>query len=115
MKIQISYHSGDSVELDFETRLRKMDYKYFAKVDELKAMLEKSGDRKWIPRLDNFERWLKNYKGVIDLGYIVLLNEKGEIERIINIHLHYSVWLQRPAIRISEIAEFVSEWFEDED
>ena len=68
----------------------------------------------WIAKLDNFEKWLKAYRNVIDLGYLVFY-ENGKIERIINIHIHYSVWLERPAVRFAEIAEFTSEFEEDED
>jgi hypothetical protein len=116
MKYRIADSAPYMIEIDFyEPKPRRVNYRFFVDVNKLTKWLENMNDRIWRPKIDNFTKWLKEYRDVIDLGYLVLFDEKGEIERIVNIHIHYSVWLQRPALRIVEIAEFTSEWFEDED
>jgi hypothetical protein len=114
VKIEIRYNAPYAAELDFEYGMKKMNYKYFDDVNELMAWLKSVNDMVWRAKIDNFVKWLKDYKGVVDLGYIVLIDGE-KIERIINIHIHYSVWLERPAVRFAEIAEFTSEDFEDDD
>jgi hypothetical protein len=76
---------------------------------------ELKNDRVWPARIERFERWLKNYTIIADLGYIAFYNEEKEIERIIGIHIYYSVWLKRPLLRVADITEFTVEVEEEED
>jgi hypothetical protein len=112
VNIRIDYCSYGSCAIDFfAERPLRINYRYFASINELKEELR--NDRAWPPKVERFEKWLKEYDVIADLGYLVFYNE-GKIERIINIHLYYSTWLKRPVLRVAEIAEFTVEPEEDD-
>ena len=112
MNVRIDYCSYGSCALDFfSERPQKLNYQYYRNRDELATTLRKTGNddyRIWLPRLERFEKWMKNYPDTIDLGYLVF-SKNGRIEKIVNIHLYYSVWLKRPLLRASDISEFTVE------
>jgi hypothetical protein len=118
VNIRIDYCSPDSCALDFfEARLLQIDYQYFNNLDALKKKLENSDsfNKVWLTRIERFEKWLKTYDVIADLGYLVFYNKERRVERIVNIHMYYSVWLKRPLLRVSDITEFTVEVEEEED
>ena len=113
MIIRIDSCSDWDCALDFyPAKPITVSYRFVKTLEELKELVK--GDRVWPALIDNYEKWLKDYEIVADLGYIVFYNG-GRIERIVGIHLYYSTWLKRPELRVAEIAKFTSEFFEDDD
>jgi hypothetical protein len=108
MNIRIDYCSPGSCAIDlFEPQLLPIEYKYYSSKDELKEALMENGDyRVWLPKIERFEKWLKAYDVVADLGYLVFYGKEGRVERIVNIHVYHSIWLRRPMLRVADISEF---------
>jgi len=114
MKMGIESCSAWDCVIDFypSTLTIGYSYRYVESLEKLKELVK--SDRVWPALLDNYEKWLKNYKIVADLGYIVFYNG-SKIERIVGIHIYHSVWTEKPMLRLVEIAEFKSESFDDDD
>jgi hypothetical protein len=114
MNIRIDSCSRWDCEIDFfPLKLIDVIYRYVENLEKLKELVK--GDMVWPALIDNYEKWLKDYKGVVDLGYLVFFNKGGKIERIVGIHIYYSAFARRPILRLVEIAEFRSESFDDDD
>jgi hypothetical protein len=114
VNVRIDYCSYGSCAVDFfDAKPLQINYRYFASLNELKEELR--NDRVWPPKVERFEKWLKAYDVVADLGYLVVYNKERRAERIINIHIYYSVWLRRPVLRVADISEFTIEVEEEED
>lgn len=99
---------------DWKPTPQHITYQYVRTLDDLKKMLKEEDRMIWLPRVYEFEKWLKEYEVVADLGYLIFIKQ-NRIERIVNIHIFYSKWVNRPQIRLVEIAEFISEIEEEDD
>jgi hypothetical protein len=76
---------------------------YIESLDELNRTIK--DDMVWPPKVARFLRWLRNYKVIRDLGYVIV-RRNGRIERILAINMFYSVWLKRPALKVVDISSF---------
>jgi hypothetical protein len=112
VNIRIDYCSYGSCAVDFFEGLLQIGYHYVDNLEALKKKLENDA-KVWLPKIERFEKWLKEYDIIADLGYLIFYR-KGKIERIIGIHLYYSVWLKRPILRVADISEFTVEDEEDD-
>jgi hypothetical protein len=114
MKVRIDSCSRWDCEIDFfPPKPLNISYQYVESLEKLKELVK--SDMVWPAKIHNYEKWMKNYKIVADLGYVIFYGDGGKIARIVGVHLFHSTWLERPELRIVEIAEFVPEFFDDDD